>query len=193
MEGTRRNQLYLQNLLLNLKPKIIFLQEIWLPYSDHKTLDKLHPEYSFKISTPDMFQHPEDLLVARGHVWHGVAVGWRSDMSACVEQLASTSDRVAGIKIPLQGKSLLLLSYYAPTAGHDEDFLDSKYVAYTSSWFSTLLLEIRSSSGLTITAPTSPRGEGSLLGRTFAPNLSYLSTCLQDHPFTIIMALLSHI
>ena len=121
----KRNQSYLKNILCNLKPKIIFLQELWLPYNEHTTLDKLHPEYSLKLSTPDMFQQPEDLLVVKGHVWHGVAVGWRMEMSACVTRLATTCDRVSGIKLPLQEKSLLLLSYFAPTVGHDDDFIDS--------------------------------------------------------------------
>ena len=46
-------------------------------------------------------------------------------MNAGITQLASACDRVTGVKLPLKEKSLLLLSYYAPTAGHDEDFLDS--------------------------------------------------------------------
>ena len=53
-----------------------------------------------------MFSHPEDLLGKPGHVWHGVAVGWRNDINA-------------------YENSLLLLSYYAPTAGQDCDFIDS--------------------------------------------------------------------
>ena len=72
-----------------------------------------------------MLHQPEDQLVAQGHVWHGVAVGWRIEMNAGITQLASACDRVTGVKLPLKEKSLLLLSYYTPTAGHDEDFLDS--------------------------------------------------------------------
>ena len=57
-----------------------------------------------------------------GHVWHGVAVGWRNDISPCINHLESTSERIAGVRLTLHDKSLILLSYYAPTSGHDEAF-----------------------------------------------------------------------
>ena len=72
-----------------------------------------------------MFQDPEDLMQRSGHVWHGVAVGWRNDIGPCINHLASTSERITGVKLALQDKSLLLLSFYAPTSGHDEAFLES--------------------------------------------------------------------
>ena len=55
VEGFRRNRHYLSHLLCNSKPKIVFLQEIWLPYSDQNTLNSYHPDYSFKISTLTCF------------------------------------------------------------------------------------------------------------------------------------------
>ena len=125
VEGVKRNQHYLTYLLCNLKPKVIFLQEIWLPFHEQSTLSSLHPEYSFTISTPDMFQQPEDVLQKAGHVWHGVAVGWRRDLAASICSLESTCDRLSGVRLSLQQRSLLLLSYYAPTAGKDDDYLDS--------------------------------------------------------------------
>ena len=72
-----------------------------------------------------MLQNPEDLMVNPSHVWHGVAVGWRKDIGHCVSVLESTCDRLSGVKITLKNKALLILSYYAPTAGKDDDFLGS--------------------------------------------------------------------
>ena len=72
-----------------------------------------------------MFINPEDLLSNPAHVWHGVAVGWRNDIGASISILESTCDRISGVKMSLCDNSLLLLSFYAPTAGQDDDFLES--------------------------------------------------------------------
>ena len=72
-----------------------------------------------------MFQHPEDLIRNQSHVWHGVAIGWRNDINASIHFLKSTYERVVGVKMSIFQKSLLLVSFYAPTAGHDDDFLES--------------------------------------------------------------------
>ena len=125
IEGFKRNRHYLSHLLCNSKPTIVFLQEIWLPYSEQRTLNNYHPDYSFKISTPDMFDHPEDLLGKPSHVWHGVAIGWRNDVGSSITPLESHNDRISGLKISLSNNSLLLLSFYAPTSGKDDDFLES--------------------------------------------------------------------
>ena len=82
VEGLTRNKHYLSHLLNTLSPRLVFLQEIWLPYSEQNVLQNLHPEYSFKIATPEMPQHPEDILTNSGPVWHGVAIGWSKDLSA---------------------------------------------------------------------------------------------------------------
>ena len=125
LEGFRRNQNYLSHLLSNRQPRVLFLQEIWIPYRDKRMLESFHPDYSFCISTPDMFSNPEDLLLRQAHVWHGVAVGWRNDIAASITPLDSTCERISGVKFTLQNHSLLLVSYYAPTAGKDEEFLES--------------------------------------------------------------------
>ena len=105
---------------------MIFLQEIWLPFSEKKIIDNFLPDYSFKIATPDMQQHPEDLLSSSGHVWHGVAIGWSKDLSGNIDlNIESSSDRIVGVKMKLANSSLLLLSFYAPTAGRDEEFLEA--------------------------------------------------------------------
>ena len=59
------------------------------------------------------------------HVWHGVAVGWRSEIGSRIQPLESTYERIAGVRMSLSEGSLLLVSFYAPTSGHDEDFLES--------------------------------------------------------------------
>ena len=43
------------------------LQEIWLPFSEKKFIDELLPEYHFRISTPDMHHHEEDLMMKQIH------------------------------------------------------------------------------------------------------------------------------
>ena len=73
-----------------------------------------------------MQQHPEDLLSSSGHVWHGVAIGWSKDLSGNIDlNIESSSDRIVGVKMKLANSSLLLLSFYAPTAGRDEEFLEA--------------------------------------------------------------------
>ena len=125
IEGFRRNSLYLSHLLQTSKPKIVFLQEIWLPYSAQNAINNLHPRYCFKISSPDMFQHPEDLLACSAHTWHGTAIGWCKEIGASIHPLENTCDRFVGVRMEQDGGSLLLLSFYAPTTGRDEEFLES--------------------------------------------------------------------
>ena len=72
-----------------------------------------------------MFDHPEDQLLASGPVWHGVAIGWRKDAGLNIQPLQSTNERLVGIKILMPQSSLILISLYAPTSGHDEDFLET--------------------------------------------------------------------
>ena len=125
LEGFRRNCQYLSHLLSTSKPSIVFLQEIWLSCSAINTINNLHPDYSFKIATPDMFHHPEDLLSSSDHNWHGAAIGWNNSISASIQPVESTWDRFVGVKMSLSQGSLLLLSLYAPTAGRDDEFLET--------------------------------------------------------------------
>ena len=82
-----------------------------------------------------MFTPNEDKILTSGHVWHGVAIGWKKELSASILPLKSTYERVAGIKLSSCSKSLLLVSFYAPTAGHDEDFLES--ISYLSDFLAS--------------------------------------------------------
>ena len=125
IEGFRRNKHYLSDLILKHSPKVIFLQEIWLPFHDLNALNSFHPEYTFEISTPDMFQHPEDLLNKPGHVWHGVAIGWKKTITGSITVIESTYERVVGVRFSLTKTSIIFVSFYAPTAGQVEDNLES--------------------------------------------------------------------
>ena len=132
MEGFKRNKKYLSDLLLSEKPQFLFLQEIWLPFHEQKSLSEYLPEYSFKVSTPDMFLLPEDLLQRPSHGWHGAAIGWRKDSNARIKFLESIHDRIVGVKVSISGNSLMHVSFYAPTSGQDDDFIES--VSYLSEF-----------------------------------------------------------
>ena len=125
MEGFRRNKHYLKNLLRQVDVKIVFLQEIWLPFHDQKVINDYFHDYIFKIATPDMFTHNEDKLLQGGPIWHGAAIGWHTDINSRVTFPPSNLDRLIGIKYNLNMHSLLLISFYASTSGRDEDFMES--------------------------------------------------------------------
>ena len=58
------------------------------PHSIHRAgegsapLNKMFPEYSIQISTPDMFTPPEDLLSRTDHSWHGAAIMWHTSLDS---------------------------------------------------------------------------------------------------------------
>ena len=115
-------------------PKIIFLQEIWLPYHDQKCLDEYLPDFTFKIATPDMLVNNEDKLLRKGPVWHGCAIGWHKEINSKITALSSNHERLVGIKLNLSKSSILLISLYAPTSGKDDEFLET--VSHISSFIS---------------------------------------------------------
>ena len=122
IEGLKRNKNYLSSIIDQYQPKIVFLQEIWLPYHEATLLKQYLPSYNFKISTPDMFSSNEDKILKPGQVWHGVAVGWHDDVHADVEYIPSNNTRFVGIRIALKTGRILSISLYAPTSGKDDDF-----------------------------------------------------------------------
>ena len=79
-----------------------------------------------------MFLNPEDLLNRPDHAWHGVAVGWRKDTHAKIQYIETIHNRITGIKATFNKNSILFISFYAPTSGHDEDFLES--IGYLSEY-----------------------------------------------------------
>ena len=79
-----------------------------------------------------MFLKPEDLLQNSSHAWHGVGIGWRKDINASIIITKSCHDRITGIKMSTGNQTILLISFYAPTAGQDDDFLES--ISYLSEY-----------------------------------------------------------
>ena len=117
IEGFKRNGFYLSKVLRELVPDIVFLQEIWLPYSEEPQLKNFSPEYDFTISSPDKFQDLEDHLSKPTHIWYGVAVGWRKDIANYVKIVETNCDRIACIEFSYSNSRFLFLSFYAPTSG----------------------------------------------------------------------------
>ena len=124
IEGLKGNKSYFSSIIDQYQPKIIFFQEIWLPYHEATLLKLYLPSYNFKISTPDMFSSNEDKILKPGQVWHGVAVGWQDDVHADFEYIPSNNTRFVGIRIALKTGRILSISLYAPTSGKDDDFLE---------------------------------------------------------------------
>ena len=124
LEGYRRNRHYLCDLITEFYPKVLFLQEIWLSYSDSKILTSDFPSFNFQVSAPDMFTRAEDKIGRHGQIWHGVALGWHDDISSQVTPIESNYERFAAVRITLGSKNFLTISLYAPTSGKDEQFLE---------------------------------------------------------------------
>ena len=144
VEGLKRNKHYLNFLLCNLKPGIVFLQETWLPYSDQNLISNFHPTYNFKIASSDMFEHPED-------------------------RISSTRELlVSDLHLPVTPYS----SYPSMHPPQDKmrTFL-SQYPTYQIIFIPTPPTKIRSSLELTPTAPPSPPTEDKMPGITSASSL----------------------
>ena len=125
MEGYKRNRYYLDTLVIQESPRLIFLQEVWLAHHEEEVLNKDFPNYNFKIATPDMFDHSEDKINCPGQVWHGAAIAWHNDLHSFVTPLISTHERFAAVLIRVSSlTSILAISLYAPTSGKDDDFLE---------------------------------------------------------------------
>ena len=101
----------------------MFLQEIWVPYSEENSLNNKFKEYSVQISTPDQFTLPEDKLSNPEHTWHGAAILWHDSLHSSVLNLSNTHDRFTGIRLSFPGHHILAISAYLPTSGKDDDFL----------------------------------------------------------------------
>ena len=132
LEGFHRNKFYLSKLLDQEDVNLLFIQETWLPYHDQSLLNQYFTGFSFVASSSDMFIPVEDRLLRQGPCWHGVALGWKNDLNSSVCPLESNHERLAGIKLKLSETSILLVSFYAPTSGQDEDFLES--ISYLSEF-----------------------------------------------------------
>ena len=128
--------MYFSDLITEHFPKIIFLQEVWLPYHDEDKLKADFPDFNFLISTPDMFMNSEEKLSSVGPVWHGSALGWHNDIQHLVHRIAPTFERFSGVILKSSAKnSTLVISPYAPTSGRDDDFLEC--IGYLSDFITT--------------------------------------------------------
>ena len=102
----------------------MFLQEIWLPYNSEKDINKDFGNFSFQISTPDMFMNPEDMLSSPDHTWHGSAIAWHHTLDSFIENISTSNERFTGVLLNFPGLKLLAISVYFPTSGKDDEFLD---------------------------------------------------------------------
>ena len=122
IEGFSRNRHYL-GALLKEKPKIVFLQEIWLAHHDQSKLCRDFPEYNFHVATPDMFIQNEDKIQNPQYAWHGATVAWHRDINHLVSTLPVTYERFSGIAIKFsESFTIVAISLYAPTSGKDDEF-----------------------------------------------------------------------
>ena len=124
IEGFFRNFYYLCQVINIFTPKILFLQEIWVPYCEESALSSKIKDYTAQISTPDQFIPTEDMLNSVSHTWHGAAIMWHSSLNSNVSNLKNVHDRFTGVKISLPDRTLLAISAYLPTSGKDDEYLD---------------------------------------------------------------------
>ena len=87
-------------------------------------MNKLFPDYSIQISTPDMFSPSEDLLCSTGTTWHGSAIMWHSSISNNISCIKTNNHRVTAAKARLGDDLFVILSVYFPTHGKDDEYLE---------------------------------------------------------------------
>ena len=95
-----------------------------MPYSAEKQINEKFSEFTFQISTPDMFLNTEDKLSRPDHNWHGSAIGWHQSLNTMIRNISTTYDRFTAIHLDFPGCKLLAISVYFPTSGKDDEFLD---------------------------------------------------------------------
>ena len=105
-------------------PKLLFLQEIWVPYSEENSMNNMYHDYSVLISTPDMLTPPEDLLCTSDHTWHGSAIMWHASINSNIITLKTNNDRIVAVRMSLNNQLFLIFSIYFPTSGKDPEYLD---------------------------------------------------------------------
>ena len=124
IEGFNRNFRYLESLINTFTPKLIFLQELWVPYSQEDYLNSLFTDYTVQIATPDQFTPTEDRLSSHDHTWHGVALLWHESLNSEIISIKNTHHRFTGVKLNLKGIIIIAMSAYLPTSGKDDEYTD---------------------------------------------------------------------
>ena len=163
-------------------PKLIFLQEIWVPYSEEHSINNKFINYSAQISTPDQFTHPEDRLSNPDHTWHGAAILWHDSLNSNVQNISNTHERFSGIHLKCQGQHILAISLYLPTSGKDEEFLDCL------AELSIFIQDNNSDIGTILIGTDSNCSEKSCARRVQALQQFCSKSPIQDQLFTTIMA-----
>ena len=107
-----------------LSPSLLFLQEIWLPFSAEKQINTILPDFTFQISTPDMFMNTEEKLGRPDHTWHGCAIGWHESLQTFIQNIPATNERFSAVCINFPSCPVLAISVYFPTSGKDDEFMD---------------------------------------------------------------------
>ena len=82
----------------------VLLQEHWLPYHNAPaTFMNDLPQYSFNITSSDMFLQPEDIVLNTSHCWHGTAIGWLNEYNSYVSKIPLVSKWLCGVKFKYNG------------------------------------------------------------------------------------------
>ena len=127
IEGHRRNNYYLSQLIHEYSPIFIFIQKTWLSHNDaNKKLSGDFPNYNFLTTSQDMYINSEDLFLMSGPIWHGTAIGWLKSIDMLTTKLNVVSERFCGVKYCDKSTtvSILLYTVYLPTSGKDDLFLE---------------------------------------------------------------------
>ena len=144
IEGFHRNYFYLWQVITNLTPKLLFLQEIWVPYSEELNMNTMVSDYAVQISTPDQFTHPEDKIEYPGHTWHGAAILWHESLSSHTSNIQNVHSRFTAIKIMIEECSVLAISAYLPQVEKIQNIL-TVLVSFQPSLLQTILRMLQSS------------------------------------------------
>ena len=111
--------MYIREIIDQLKPDVIILQEHWLFQFEEKYLNTIHPQYNYSSRHVD----DDDPIPAkqRPRGYGGICILWRKDLS--IEKLDEGSSRIQLVKL---GESTILVNSYLPCRGKysNEEFKD---------------------------------------------------------------------
>ena len=103
----------------------VFIQEHWMPSFEAKSsFSQDFPDYEFETTSSDSFLPAEDIILQRGPVWHGTAIGWHSSISSFIKTIPIVSTRFCGIKLEYSGIDIIAYTAYLPTSGQDDEFIE---------------------------------------------------------------------
>ena len=104
---------------------LVFIQEHWLPSFEAKSFfSQDFTDYEFETTSSDTFLSAEEIILQRGPVWHGTAIGWHSSFSSFIKTIPVVSTRFCGINLNYNGLNIIAYTAYLPTSGQDDDFIE---------------------------------------------------------------------